>query len=227
MVTSITIHSSLCLVSRRPGCIQNRLVHMVLYVDTWMCTACLSQHLSLTLLQATRCSLTHFPDVLVHSVSACTVADLQLLQQGAWAEITLLYWRLMRHSDNHVSIYCEPLLFNMFCLLPTTASISMWRADWNHIKSETKHHWFPLLNLITVVLIGILGRHTQYSQAQINSQLCKYRNNIRMHLSWWFSFLLPNLPYCNSLILLATSDIMTCHQFSYRASFYWHFAYTI
>lgn len=38
-------------------------------------------------LQATRCSLTHFPDVLFFSLCTHTVADLQLLEPGACAEI--------------------------------------------------------------------------------------------------------------------------------------------
>ena len=92
---------------------------------------------------------------------------------GACAEITLVYWKLMRHSDNHVSIHCEPPLFNMFCLLPTSASIFMEQVDWNHIKSKTNHHWFPLLSLITVVLIAILGsfffcRHLHTHTARVH-----------------------------------------------------------
>lgn len=56
-----------------------------------------------------------FDPFLRFSLSLCThtVSDLQLLEQGACAEITLVYWKLMRHGNNHVSIYSEPLLFSV------------------------------------------------------------------------------------------------------------------
>lgn len=92
--------------------------------------------------------------VLPSSHSTHTVADLQLLEQGACVEITPVYWKLMRHRITMCQ-YTEPLLFIMFCLFPATASILIKCVDWNHIQSNTKHHWFSLLGIITVVLIGM------------------------------------------------------------------------
>lgn len=167
--------------------------------------------LSLTTLQATRCSLTHFPDVLFFSLCTHTVADLQLLEPGACAEIhrfTPSRWGI---ALNHVSIQCEPLLFNMFCFV-SLSCINLHGKGWlkSH-KIKTKHHWFPLLSLITVVLIGMLRscfcRHTHTDQLTTVQNTPLTSGSIFYDYFPLFHLI---LCVCDGLILKDTFNIITC-----------------
>ena len=101
-------------------------------------------------LQATRCSLTHFPDV--HFPFRSPHILYLFCKYRSRGHVLTLWPHGFTESWWGTTLTVCQKAANLLCVMafvcfPTTASIFIRRFDWNHIKSKAKLHWFPFVEL--------------------------------------------------------------------------------